>query len=265
LYSRHEHAIDEGNERTQVDHVRDYKQPGGKKGEDGVFVPPEAPSMNAMPRVIGEGVSKVSAFPFFIGFLTFHHAASTGSAGSGSESGDSVDDEDPMAEYLRAQRKASGSSSKKKRKHEGESKEERRARKEAKRAKKAAKSQKEKDDYAHRVKKETGREKNEYDGLAEQFGREDSSKARSRDRYEGDHARNRRGHDGSKQHAEDDRDRRATSTRALQEHERGGDRERDRDSLARQYNRSPDRRRERPYDDDSSRDVRSRINERMYV
>jgi RNA-binding motif X-linked protein 2 len=62
LYSRHEHAIDEGKDRTQVDHVRDYKQPGGKKGEDGVFVPPEAPSMNAMPRVSGEGVSKVSAF-----------------------------------------------------------------------------------------------------------------------------------------------------------------------------------------------------------
>jgi hypothetical protein len=41
----------------QVDHVKDYKQPGGKK-EDGVFVPPEQPSMNAMPQMIGERESR---------------------------------------------------------------------------------------------------------------------------------------------------------------------------------------------------------------
>jgi len=125
---------------VRVDHVRDYKQPGGKKGEDGVFVPPEAPSMNAMPQMIGAG-----------------------SDGSGSESGDSVDDEDPMAEYLRAQRKASGSGSKKKRKHDGETKEERRARKEAKRAKKAAKSGKgkERDKSGVKAKKEGGGHTNE--------------------------------------------------------------------------------------------------------
>ncbi len=41
----------------RVDHVRDYKQPGGKK-EDGEFVPPEAPSMNALPPMLGgEGAS----------------------------------------------------------------------------------------------------------------------------------------------------------------------------------------------------------------
>ncbi|KAJ9118667.1 hypothetical protein QFC22_003887 [Naganishia vaughanmartiniae] len=102
----------------RVDHVKDYKQPG-KRNEEGEFQEPEAPSMNALPPVVG------------------------GSDASSSSSDE--EDEDPMAAYIRAQRKKSKSSSKdkgknkKKSKHDGETKEERKARKAAKRVKKERK------------------------------------------------------------------------------------------------------------------------------
>ncbi|KAJ9100748.1 hypothetical protein QFC19_005487 [Naganishia cerealis] len=101
----------------RVDHVKDYKQPG-KRTEEGEFQEPEAPSMNALPPVMG------------------------GSDASSSSSEE--EDEDPMAAYIRAERKKAKASGKekekdkkkkKKSKHNGETKEERKARKAEKKAK----------------------------------------------------------------------------------------------------------------------------------
>jgi RNA recognition motif-containing protein len=58
-----------GADEKQVDHVKDYKQPGSRN-EEGEFQEPEAPSMNALPPVIGG----TSLFPSLILITLSNHS-----------------------------------------------------------------------------------------------------------------------------------------------------------------------------------------------
>ncbi|KAF8622081.1 hypothetical protein AX15_007225 [Amanita polypyramis BW_CC] len=108
----------------RVDHVRQYKQPK-VKGDDGEWVEPEGPSLNAKPQIILD-------------------------EGDASDSSDSsamsIDPEDPMRDYLLEKRKEEKALKKKKAKskgkHKDEALEERAARKARKKAKKEKKEKK---------------------------------------------------------------------------------------------------------------------------